>query len=321
MTMQFHDLAARAATDGRIEPDEILALRRAGWGDGAIDEAEAEALIEANAALTERSEEWCAFFVEALAEFVVNGEEPRGYVSDARAGWLIRALDADGRLESQAELELLVEVVERALDTPAALKRYAMSQIENAVLEGDGPTREAGPAHAVTEHECALLRRLIFAPGGDAPLHVSKAEAEMLFRLKDATLYEANAPEWEQLFVQGIANYLLGFDGHEPLTRERAAELETFMASECAGIGGFLGRMASGEAVREGFGSLLEISPPVGGEAAAGDEDEDDYPHLDAEETSWLHDQLEADEDLDPLEKSLVAFIAKETGMEFAPAA
>ena len=35
--------------------------------------------------------------------------------------------------------------------------------------------------------------------------------------------------------------------------------------------------------------------------------------------TSWLHTQLEADDQLDPLEKALLAFIAEETGEEFIP--
>ena len=35
----------------------------------------------------------------------------------------------------------------------------------------------------------------------------------MLFRLKDATLYDVNAPEWDRLFVQGVGSYLLGFGG------------------------------------------------------------------------------------------------------------
>ena len=35
------------------------------------------------------------------------------------------------------------------------------------------------------------------------------------------------------------------------------------------------------------------------------------------EEQSWLQDRLDADEDLDELEKALIAFIAEETGEVF----
>src|SRR6476646_8149932 len=105
MTMHFPDLAHQAVADGAIDPAELLALRREGWADGRIGPDEADALVAANDALTERSAEWCAFFVDALTAFVVNGEDPRGYVSDARGEWLITALDRDGRVETTAELE------------------------------------------------------------------------------------------------------------------------------------------------------------------------------------------------------------------------
>ncbi len=119
------------------------------------------------------------------------------------------------------------------------------------------------------------------------------------------------------LVRRGRRQLSAAFDGHEPLSRERAGELEAFMDRECAGIGGFLGRMASGEASKEGFGRLLDIAPAD--EAEPGESD-DNAPVLDAAETGWLHDRLEADEDLEPLEKALIAFIAAETGMEFDPA-
>ncbi len=312
MTMHFGETALRAAADGAIGADEILALRRAGWADGQMTPEEAEALFIANDQLDQPSREWCDFFVEALGEFIINTVEPRGYVDQAMADELIAQIDRDGRVGTLAELELLVRVLERATSVPAVLKVYALSQIEQAVLGGEGPTRhgELDPA-GITASECALLRRMIFAPASDAPAGVSQAEAEMLFRIKDATLYDANAPEWESLFVQGVASFLIGFAGTEPLPAQRAAELERFMASEGAGIGNFLARMLGAEVENEvagAFGSLLDLG------AAASEPDSDEAPALDAEEERWLVDHIEADEELDPLEKALLAFIAQETG-------
>ena len=77
MTTHFIEVAQRAAADGQIAADELLALRREGWGDGIITRAEAEALFALNASLKERSPEWCDFFVEAIGEFVLNGTPPR----------------------------------------------------------------------------------------------------------------------------------------------------------------------------------------------------------------------------------------------------
>ncbi|MBS0483378.1 MAG: hypothetical protein JSR96_14785 [Proteobacteria bacterium] len=227
MTMQFRDLAAQAAADGAISAEEILSLRQSGWADGLIDPEEAEGLFIANGQVTRPSAEWTAFFVEALSTFVVNTVEPHGYVDQTMADELIARIDHHGRIGSLAELELVIRVLEIAQSVPANLKSYALSQIEDAVLTGEGSTRSGSlDPKGINDAECDLLRRAIFAPGGDRPAAVSRAEAEMLFRLKDATLYEVNAPAWENLFVRGVASYLLGFETAEPLSRERAAELE-----------------------------------------------------------------------------------------------
>jgi hypothetical protein len=316
MSMHFRDIAAQAAADGVIGADEILSLRAAGWADGKMEPEEAEALFLANERLERPTPEWSAFFVEALSTFVVNTVEPRGYVDDAMGEELVARIDRDGQVDSLAELELLVKVLEISLGTPAALKAFALKQLEEAVLTGEGPTRDGQlDAKGINAVEADLLRRAIFAAGGDRPAAVSKGEAEMLFRLKDATLFEVNAPEWEKLFVQGVANYLFGFGGAEPLSPERALELEQFMGRECSGVGGFLARMGSSKPDFDGaFASLLDMGQtgPSAEQAAA------EAGELTGPEGDWLHDMLDADEELDPLEKALIAYIAEETGEEFS---
>lgn len=316
MTMQFSDIAAKAAADGKIAPEEIQLLRELGWANGQMDPDEAEALFLANDALVEPSREWCDFFVEALANFIVHTVEPQGYVDQEMADELTFRIDRDGRVDSLAELELLVRVLEIASSVPVSLRSYALQQIETVIEHGEGPTRHGELAGSgINAVEAALLRRMIFAPGSEGAASVCQAEAELLFRLKDAALYEPNAPEWQELFVQGVANYLLGFAGPEALSHERAAELEAFMQAEGAGIGGFLARMVNSD-VEDAFGSLLGGEEPEHfdweGEAEAGAE-------LTPAESDWLRDRLDADEELDDYEKALIAFIDAETGESFVP--
>ena len=320
MSMEFGTLAADVASDGRISADEILELRRMGWADGAIGPDEAEALFAANDACTLPTSEWCDFFVEALSHFIVETVPPSGYIDDEMADELITRIDRDGRLGSMAELELLVRVLEVALNAPERLKAYALKQVEEAVLHGDGPTRYGVlTPKGINEAECALLRRLIFAPAGDRPAAVSQREAEMLFRIKDAALYEVNAGEWETLFVQGVANYLLGFGGDEPLSAHRAGELEAFMNNEGDGIGGFLGRLATSKPDFGGaFASLLGDNDPNTG-IEAWDDKADAAAVLNPAEATWLSDMLEADEELDEHEKALIAFLDAQTGGQFVP--
>jgi hypothetical protein len=312
MTMQFSDIAAKAAADGTIAAEEIQLLRQLGWADGKMDPDEAEALFVANDALVELSRDWCDFFVEALSNFIVHTVEPHGYVDQEMADELTFRIDRDGRVESLAELELLVRVLEISTSVPVTLRSYALQQIEAALM----PARQGELSGAgINAAEATLLRRMIFAPGSEGAATVCQAEAELLFRLKDAALYEPNAPEWQELFVQGVANYLLGFAGPEPLNSERAAELEAFMNAEGAGIGGFLSRMVTSD-VEDAFGSLLGGAEPDSfdweAEAEAGAE-------LTPAETDWLRDRLDADEELDDYEKALIAFIDAETGESFVP--
>jgi hypothetical protein len=212
-----------------------------------------------------------------------------------------------------SELELLAKVLDKATNTPERLKTYALAQIERAVLTGQGPTRGGGSLEAgrISEAEARLLRRMIFAQAGDRPAAVSRSEAEMLFRLKDATLGAPNAAEWKQLFVQGVGNYLSGFNGYEPLSRERAAELEHFMNDSAVSIGGFLGRMA-GSAVNGGLASGVRTvfgrkgpARDIAAEAAAAQD-------VTGDEKLWLQGRIDADGRLDEFEQALLAFLAEE---------
>jgi hypothetical protein len=318
MTMNFPELAQQAAADGHIPADEVLALRRVAWPDGVINADEAKAILAINDLVADKSREWTEFFVEAIGEYVVNGTAPKGYLSPETADWLMANLDRDGRLDSMAELELMVRVLERALGAPESFKMYALGQIERAVLSGEGPTRDGGTldAGSITAAECTLLRRMIFASGGakdvNHPAAVSRAEAELLFRIKDAALGADNAAEWQRLFVQGVGNYLQGWDSARGMTRERAAELEGFMNDTSGGLAAFLGRMTrisrndlttAAHELLSGGKAPLRGSTGEAGAAAA----------VTTSEQQWLDARIAADHQTDPLEQALIAFLAEAT--------
>ncbi|MEO1731052.1 MAG: hypothetical protein AAFR64_09955 [Pseudomonadota bacterium] len=312
MTTHFMDLAQRAAEDGRVSSEEVLALRRQGWGDGVIHRDEAEALFALNNALDDRSDEWCDFFVEAIGEHVLNGSEPRLQCSQEEASWLIAQVDHDGVVESFAELETIVRIIERAENTPVQLKNYVLRQVEQEVLRGEGPTRCGGMLSAthISSAECRIVRRVIFASGGHGPAAVSRYDAETLFRLKDETLADENAPEWDDLFLDGVANYLKGFTlQNAQLSHDRKLELEAFIADNRANVGRFFGQMVkSAPQVANSMGVVFgkkKAGPNYAELEASGDVVTDD-------EEKWLNTMIEADGDIDDLERRLIARIAAE---------
>ena len=54
-----------------------------------------------------------------------------------------------------------------------------------------------------------ILRRIVYAFGGNGAVAMAKSEAEVLFDLNDATAGADNDPSWNDLFVKAIASYVM----------------------------------------------------------------------------------------------------------------
>lgn len=297
MSFSFSDFAASLEGGHRITPDDVLAVRRAVWPDGRVSDAEAGTVFALNRAVREPSPEWRDFFIEALTDYVVNQKAPRGYVDEANAAWLMAEVDRDGEPVSRLEVELVVKVIERALNCPAGLRVWALAQIEEAVVRG---------SKSVDADECRLLRRLVFAPGGEGALVVGQDEAEALWRLKDACVGSDNAPEWETLFVQAVGNHLLAYSSYKPLERDEAARLEAFVNDDRSSIAGFFGKMRGANPLTEAA-KLFGEKPSVDHEAKLAEAEA-----VTPEEQGWLDAKVNADGARDPYEEALLAFVEAE---------
>ncbi len=313
MTFEFQDFAATIRANQTITARDTLALRQWTWADGKINSKEADALFDLNALGKSSAPEWIDCFVEALCEYVVNGMAPKAYVSDENANWLMMKVDADGRVETLGELELIVRVLEKATNAPESLKSYAVTQIEKIVLTGEGATRSGGALRPamVDAAEVQLLRRLLFAQASDGPASISKAEAEALFRIKDATLLHNNAPDWPKFFVQAVGNYLMAHNSYKPISRERAAELERFMDDHSTNLGRFMGRII-GAVTSGGFRDKIRPHEAAKDHDAAVAADN----AITTDEAAWLKQKTDADQRLDPLEEALLKFIAEESSAD-----
>ena len=310
------DLAEFAATlthRAAIGAEDVLALRRLVWRDGAVSREEADALMGLNTACPLRATEWVDYFVEVMCDYLVHQQKPEGYVDAANAQWLMDWIDRDGRVDSLAELELLVKVLEVASVVPQSLKDYALRQVEVAVLSGEGPTRKTGLAVSggmldkgtINDTEVELLRRIIYAQAGDGTYVVSRAEAELLFRLKDATLNGGHAATWPDLFVKAVANHLMAHASYEPLTREEQAGVDAYVADTNVSLGRFFGRVFGGR-------TDARLSQKVFDNG----EDDSAAAKVDAQitpgEKTWLYTQIDADGARDALETALLNFIRRE---------
>jgi hypothetical protein len=300
MSFSFNDFTAALKAGAPLSAEDVLAVRREVWPDGRISDGEARALFEIDRLAADPAPEWAEFFLEALCDHVVNGHEPKGYIDLPNAAWLVEEIERGGQPPSGLELELAVRVIERALNGPAELKSWVLARIEEAVLQ-DG---------RVDARETGLLRRTIFASGGDGALAVSRDEAELLWRLKHACREADNAPEWKTLFVQGVGNHLMAYNSYKPLERGEAVRLEAFMDDRRSSVLGFFARMRGANPLGEARGLF------GGGDSPRADHDAAvaDARAISGSENDWLQAHVDSDGVRDAYEEALLAFVAEESG-------
>lgn len=217
---------------GSIKDADVMRLRAAYYSDGNIGSEEAETLFALNDACPVQDRAWSDFFIEAVTDYIVNQAAPEGYITAANAEWLMRRIARDGQVSRKSELELLINVLDKARWSPASLVSFTLEQVKSAVLFGEGPLRDGSgvPKGTISESEVELVRRVLYAFGGDGNVAVTRAEAEILFDINDALGASGAHPAWIDLFVKAIANVVMAASGYSVPTREEALRREVVIA-------------------------------------------------------------------------------------------
>ena len=243
------------AKQGCISADDVRRLRMHVFKDGTVTRDEAEQLFALHAENPEQCREWQAFLIEAIVGLVVHQERPAGYISEDAASWLISAVSRGALVGSVTEMELIVVALEQAKASPVKLSAFALEQVAFAVVDGRGVLAEGHSTvpGIIQKHEVDLLRRILYAFGGDGNIAITRAEADALFRINDGTCEEMNHPSWNELFVKAIANFVLAASGYEVPPRAEALRRDAFFENADADLGGFFARMVSG-----GVAGILE---------------------------------------------------------------
>ncbi len=299
---------------GKIAPADVAALRRLFYEDGVISQWEAETLFELNDAIADRHALWDIFFVEALTDYLVYQAHPRGYVTVGQARWLIDNIARDGLVETETEIELLVNILEKARWSPPVLVVFALEQVRRCVLTGEGPLRDGRVLRrgVIRGAEVDLVRRIIYAFGGDGGVAVSRAEAEMLFEINDAVEGQDNHPAWSELFVQAVANYLMAANGYKVPSRRQMLRREAWL-NEPGGLVNFARKAVAGglAGVREAW----RYDPRAEAEARLDRQMAEiaEAEQITADEARWLVERLQRDGVLSESEKRLVRFLRAES--------
>jgi hypothetical protein len=216
---------------GSIKDADVLKLRRNYYDDGSITADEADTIFALNDACPVQDPAWADCFVETITDYLVEQTEPRGYLTAENAQWLVDRIGRDGRVDSKTELELLVNVLDKARWAPQSLARFALDQVKHAVVSGMGPLRSGRNLEpgVVSEADVDLLRRILYGAASDGNIAITQTEAEVLFEIDEASADGNNHPAWTDLFVKAIANCLMAASGYAPPPREVALARDAWL--------------------------------------------------------------------------------------------
>jgi hypothetical protein len=216
---------------GSIKDADVLKLRRNYYDDGIITAEEADVIFALNGACPVQDPAWADCFVETITDYLVEQAEPQGYLTAENAQWLIGRIGRHGRIDSKTELELLINVLDKARWAPQSLVRFGLEQVKHAALSGAGPLRPSKKFEAciVSESDVDLLRRILYAAASDGCIAVTQTEAEVLFEIDEITAGHNNHPAWTDVFVKAIANCAMAASGYAPPRREVALAREAWL--------------------------------------------------------------------------------------------
>ena len=160
-----------------------------------------------------------------------------------------------------------------------------------------------------------LLRRVLYAFGGQDNAALSRAEVEVLFDLNDQTAEALNDPAWNELFTKAIASFILCASGYRAPSREEALRQEKWVEDTSVSVDGFFGRMMSGglSGVIEAFNNDRTLEDAYAEKNEAYEAAMQESELVDANEAKWVSERIGRDGVLHDNELSLLKFLKKES--------
>ena len=304
MNAAFSDLAARVKGAGCITDDDVMALRAQVYGAETVDADEVQALAEIDAAVGPgaRAADWPEFLAEAVTDHVVHQAEPPDFVDEIKGAWLTQIFAGDPRPDGG--LEALIRVLEAATEVPASLASFVLDRAKAwAVADG-----------RVDAGDVVVLRRVVFAGGGDGNIGVTRAEADALFDVNAACAAGANDPAWAEFFAKAITDYLTAASPYRPESRDEATRLEAWENTPDS-MGSFVRGMAKAPDVMGFIKDIPDILHPLRAEEREWADDEAKIEAANAEaapitddEARWLVGRL-GQGALSPAEQALIVML------------
>ena len=296
--------------NGYVSAADVIRLRQEVFRDGVVGKDEIGALLSLAERAPDGDQAWADFFGEAAGDFYLREEIPHDYITEREFLDLKTSITQFGETVTPLVLSMLVKLMHDASATPPMMTDFVCDQIKAQIRE-----RKDGPR--ITALDVALIRKFLFALGGDGNAAVTQKEACLLFDLNDMTISTDNDAAWSELFIKAISNHLMAHIGYTPPSREAALEQWKWVNDQSVSVGGFFQKMVSGglEAVRDlytrdtgapdetpahsAYDELLKTRMRKAQEAGV----------LSETEADWLADRIGRDGIVDDNERALLAYM------------
>lgn len=312
------DITDELVSKSSITADDVLRLRKEVWSNGLVTREDAEALFALDQGCAEKDAAFIAFYIEALTDYMVWQADPPKYISEENAKFLIDHVVKNGRINGASELMMLTNVLYWALSAPPALGEFVLDAVRESVLSPQTAVYGSNrPPALIGAGDVEIVHRVIHAPGGPGGLTVTQREAELLFELNDATTDEENAAGWSDVFVKGVANFLM-FPRPASVFEIDAERHRQRWLKERGTVSGFLSNIAkSGGRLDIPFAEAWKAADLIGSVSAreaaeaeyAREREMEFRESIDENEAKWLIARLNADGTLDENEQKLLVFI------------
>jgi len=299
MPNRFEAILAEVKRTGTLDPDARREIQRVVYDDGKVTLQEADALFAIDDAVShDACPEWPGVFIGAMTDMLVRQSFPANHIDAAESVWLIQRISHDGLVQTDTELQLLLNILKYAESAPDQLEKFALDQVKAHVLSNG----------FVTAEDVERLRSILFACGSSGGVGVTQMEAETLCDIADKTAGSINDDSFSDLFVGALANHLMMSAAPAKLSYDEHARREYWLheRGEVTAAWKRLLRRPL-DAIRDAYakpddsGSWLSAANLRTAEA------------ISAGEARWLTDRLLRDGEISKPERALLQFLAEES--------
>jgi len=185
----------------QLTTEDIGLLRKHTFPEGIRTADNVVAMLALNNSCPAKCPEWNSFFVEQLAGFIVNYSYPQGSLDEINVAWLIRMVATDGVVNSELELELVLHVMEIAVNVPDELRAFALDQLRLALAENVGGYRlsRAVDRKGITRQDIDYMMRVLRGISDAGVISAPPLTWGVMMRIAEETLPAGNHPRWADI--------------------------------------------------------------------------------------------------------------------------